>query len=456
MANGQGPLSNAPGYSPGQNPLIPQGQPSAQSGGQVQPDQDAVKKLLAMLAQQMSQSQAGGQTNVPLPKAPQQKSQTNVEYGGIAGGIMGLIEGHKAKKEALETQKAESYYNQLQQFLTPTGDPNVDAQNKQKAEMFLGDDKIRKTLEKGLGYFQLMEPEKPPPEAVGVHQAMNKGKQKPTAQAQPQRPSLPQGGPMGNMQALLSMLKPLTEAQGNVASTTETISRTSQINQQIDLGSKTTEANIKNLNASTEATKWKLENDKNLSPLEKENLEKDLKTKDAQLSEFNKRAELYSAEASYYRSGKITPQFILSSYRTALAGLDKSASDASTLMKQAQSERDKYQNWQNQYAKQGVISDDILSKLGFTNMGDFTSKLQQADLILNAQKAAYQKAVQGRQNLAQVQTQVVNGSMPLSKAIVDAYKAAGVSIPSDVVNGITADAPPDATALDDEIMNLVK
>ena len=131
--------------------------------------------LPTMAATMGAPSQNQPQDSGPVPIGTY---ATGVEFGDKQGrnaavvtnalqGVTSLISKYKQNQESKTRAKAEGYFNQI-----------VAAQqagDQQALALLLEDPKVIKTLEKGLNYFMPKVPgEPPPPEAMGVHGAIQK------------------------------------------------------------------------------------------------------------------------------------------------------------------------------------------------------------------------------------------------------------------------------------------
>ena len=129
--------------------------------------------------------------NVSVGDFATKGAATNAGLVSIGQNISALVNKTEERQHAKKAAEAEGYMLQINALLA-SGDPK----DKEKATMFLEDPKILKALKTGLSYVPLQE-EAPPPEAQGVHSAMQKIKSKMgmgggQPQQQPGRPVIPQ------------------------------------------------------------------------------------------------------------------------------------------------------------------------------------------------------------------------------------------------------------------------
>src|SRR6266576_3116209 len=96
-----------------------------------------------------------------------QTQATNAGLVSLGNSLSGIFSSIEQKEHAKKAALAENYMMQINSLLA-SGDP----QDKQKAMMVLEDPKIRKILKTGLEYVPLEE--EVPPEATGVHSAIQK------------------------------------------------------------------------------------------------------------------------------------------------------------------------------------------------------------------------------------------------------------------------------------------
>src|SRR5437016_1896006 len=96
-----------------------------------------------------------------------QTQATNAGLVSLGNSLSGIFSSIEQKEHAKKAALAENYMTQISALLA-SGDP----QDKQKAMMVLEDPKIRKILKTGLEYVPLEE--EVPPEATGVHSAIQK------------------------------------------------------------------------------------------------------------------------------------------------------------------------------------------------------------------------------------------------------------------------------------------
>jgi hypothetical protein len=117
--------------------------------------------------QQQPQNQGGAARQL----SPASPAPFNGTFGDRKGVISQLVNSAEKGAHDKKAHEAEMYYNQINSFLA-SGQPD----DQKKAQALLDDPKIRKVLKAGLDYVPLEEA--PPPEALGIHQAVQKIQQK--------------------------------------------------------------------------------------------------------------------------------------------------------------------------------------------------------------------------------------------------------------------------------------
>jgi hypothetical protein len=379
------------------------GQPMPVPSGQPQQQQPQAQAQPQQAASQLPQARQAPYTPLPQGRGP----------GGV---ILGLINTAEQRSHEKKAALAEGYYTQINDLLA-TGDPK----DKEKAQHFLDDPKIRKMLNEGMNWQPLTE--EPPPEALGIQRANQKIQQKQTTKQKlmqmlmpRQQPQAPQGraiipGPsQASQQAQqLGQAKVATEqaqAGKETAQGEEAKARTAAIGPEVEAKKLAAQAEADRASAEVKKAEQAAKESEALTPFKEREY-------NAKIGQLNALAEEAKAHAKYFDKGGKIPG-------SAMNNLIKSArSDLYSAWKDAQSTRNTVHK-EIQKQESGVAS-KVLSRMGIVGdarTGAFTAD-KQFDGLTQALKWWDGEGLQ----------KIQNGEITPSQALAHAYSLAGIEAP---------------------------
>jgi hypothetical protein len=422
MGNGDGQPNAVPIPYTGANP------PGAPPAGMMQAIMSLLQKNQATQGGGSSQGapQSGQAQSIPLPQPQVGAATPPIQYAppssggfGATKGVLGLISGMEQKEHSKKVMQAENLMTQMNQLLSPTGDPKQDQQNRAMAQMLADDPKNRKILKAGLEY--QFPQEDIPPEAIGVAQAMQKIRK--GQQGKPQQPQtrsvLPQPNQMQGLQAILPIAQQLA-----------TLGKTQQETQ--TSGAEAGKFGAEAGKAQAEANLVPSQQEKNEAEARKA-LADELKSKadadkakvdaavaagksQAEIDELNARAKaskgLYDrneAEAGKLRAETNaggTPQELLAQFRESYTGFKDIADKGISDMKDLQKQDAKFR--------------------GDTVMGVQRTRYKDVSKDLDAATDKVKKLAKARQWFNDQQDDVIHGRVKLGDVQKQAYQMAGL------------------------------